>query len=40
MLHVAVCVKAVCIVVDERDYNGTQALVSSTVRILSCYLHS
>ena len=42
MLHVVVCVKAVYIVVVvvERDYNEPQALGSSIVRILSCYLHS
>jgi hypothetical protein len=41
MLYVVVCVKAVCIVVVvERDYNEPQALGSSIVRILSCYLHS
>ncbi len=40
MLHVVVCVKAICIVVDESDYYGPQALRSNTVRILSCYLHS
>ena len=44
MLHVVVCVKAVCIVVvvvvAKRDYNGPQTLRSNTVRILNCYLHS
>ncbi len=40
VLYLVVCVKAACIVGAKRDYNGTQALGSNTVRILNCYLHS